>query len=244
MSDDKRIKIFDTTLRDGEQSPGCSMTRPEKLRVAQEQHDAAAARQEQERNAIAALRDRATADHKRSCAAAALATAARELQQAMEQEAAAIHVLALEQEAAQQARAEATAACERQLRAEQEAALLEERVARTPLAEEKLAALEQRLGVLRDTYVSNLRKVEAAELAKSVESAQQGARVEVLDRALPPRDPVRSPLLVALAGVALSFAVALAVGVLLELVDPVIVSAAQAEETLQLTVLGSVGRIG
>jgi 2-isopropylmalate synthase len=26
--------IFDTTLRDGEQSPGCSMTRPEKLRVA------------------------------------------------------------------------------------------------------------------------------------------------------------------------------------------------------------------
>src|SRR5690349_18978348 len=29
-----RILIFDTTLRDGEQSPGCSMTQPEKLRVA------------------------------------------------------------------------------------------------------------------------------------------------------------------------------------------------------------------
>src|SRR5947208_11796601 len=29
-----RIYIFDTTLRDGEQSPGCSMTIPEKLRVA------------------------------------------------------------------------------------------------------------------------------------------------------------------------------------------------------------------
>jgi 2-isopropylmalate synthase len=26
--------IFDTTLRDGEQSPGCSMAQPEKLRVA------------------------------------------------------------------------------------------------------------------------------------------------------------------------------------------------------------------
>jgi 2-isopropylmalate synthase len=32
--DPNRVLIFDTTLRDGEQSPGCSMTRPEKLRVA------------------------------------------------------------------------------------------------------------------------------------------------------------------------------------------------------------------
>jgi 2-isopropylmalate synthase len=30
----ERLIIFDTTLRDGEQSPGCSMTQPEKLRVA------------------------------------------------------------------------------------------------------------------------------------------------------------------------------------------------------------------
>src|SRR5271169_5358065 len=29
-----RVYIFDTTLRDGEQSPGCSMTVPEKLRLA------------------------------------------------------------------------------------------------------------------------------------------------------------------------------------------------------------------
>ena len=32
MSD--RVYIFDTTLRDGEQSPGCSMTVPEKTRMA------------------------------------------------------------------------------------------------------------------------------------------------------------------------------------------------------------------
>jgi len=34
MSDSRRIIIFDTTLRDGEQSPGCSMNQPEKLEMA------------------------------------------------------------------------------------------------------------------------------------------------------------------------------------------------------------------
>ena len=32
--DDKRVIIFDTTLRDGEQSPGFSMNIDEKLRMA------------------------------------------------------------------------------------------------------------------------------------------------------------------------------------------------------------------
>jgi len=35
MSETRRIKIFDTTLRDGEQSPGCSMNLREKMEVAQ-----------------------------------------------------------------------------------------------------------------------------------------------------------------------------------------------------------------
>src|SRR6476619_7254896 len=33
-SERARITIFDTTLRDGEQSPGCSMNQQEKLRLA------------------------------------------------------------------------------------------------------------------------------------------------------------------------------------------------------------------
>jgi 2-isopropylmalate synthase len=35
-ADRARITVFDTTLRDGEQSPGCSMNQPEKLRLAQQ----------------------------------------------------------------------------------------------------------------------------------------------------------------------------------------------------------------
>ena len=31
-----RVKIFDTTLRDGEQSPGCSMNLSEKIEVAKQ----------------------------------------------------------------------------------------------------------------------------------------------------------------------------------------------------------------
>jgi 2-isopropylmalate synthase len=34
MAERARITVFDTTLRDGEQSPGCSMNQPEKLRLA------------------------------------------------------------------------------------------------------------------------------------------------------------------------------------------------------------------
>ena len=33
-SDSDHVRIFDTTLRDGEQSPGCSMNLEEKVRVA------------------------------------------------------------------------------------------------------------------------------------------------------------------------------------------------------------------
>ena len=32
----KEIEILDTTLRDGEQSPGCSMNLPEKLEMARQ----------------------------------------------------------------------------------------------------------------------------------------------------------------------------------------------------------------
>ena len=36
MTNSNRLIIFDTTLRDGEQSPGASMTREEKVRIARQ----------------------------------------------------------------------------------------------------------------------------------------------------------------------------------------------------------------
>ena len=36
MTINKEIIIFDTTLRDGEQSPGASMTKEEKIRIARQ----------------------------------------------------------------------------------------------------------------------------------------------------------------------------------------------------------------
>jgi uncharacterized protein involved in exopolysaccharide biosynthesis len=129
-------------------------------------------------------------------------------------------------------------------RAEAETRVLEERVSRTAQREEELAALSQKQIVLHETYISNLRKLEAAELALSVESAQQGSRVDVLDRAAPPTEPERTRLKFLLAGLAASFGAALGIAALLEMLDPVIVSATQIEEELDLVVLGSVGRIG
>ena len=39
MATPSRVHIFDTSLRDGEQSPGCSMTVAEKLRLAHQLAD-------------------------------------------------------------------------------------------------------------------------------------------------------------------------------------------------------------
>src|SRR3954471_16110805 len=36
VSDEDRVRIFDTTLRDGEQSPGISLNRAEKVEIAQQ----------------------------------------------------------------------------------------------------------------------------------------------------------------------------------------------------------------
>jgi len=126
---------------------------------------------------------------------------------------------------------------------ERELADLDTRVARTPKREEELAALEERGTVLRESYLDFLRKVKEAELAESLEAAQHGERFSILDRAVPPTTPTRSRLKYLLAGLVFSLGLAGALGILLEIVDPVLFNAAQIERVSELPVLGTVPHI-
>lgn len=120
---------------------------------------------------------------------------------------------------------------------------LDQRVGLTPKRQEELAALEQRAEILRESHKEFLRKVNQAELAEAVESAQQGERATILDKAVPPGHPDNSPLKYIVVGIVGSVMMALGIGVLLEIVDSVIVSDAEIEQHYQLPVLGSIAQI-
>jgi len=124
-----------------------------------------------------------------------------------------------------------------------ELADLSARVDKTPKVGEELTALEERATVLREDYLGTLRKVEEAELAENLESAQQGSQVALLDAARPPRTAEVPRSMVFLGGIAGSLALAVFVALLLELADPVLVSARQIEDIASLPVLGSLPRI-
>jgi uncharacterized protein involved in exopolysaccharide biosynthesis len=145
----------------------------------------------------------------------------------------------------------AIAAEKRQLRAlrNQQAAVevtiakLDERVEATPMRQEEFSALEQRETVLRENYLAFLRKVQEAELAQSLESAQHGARISVLDRASPPSSPKRSRSKLVAAGVVASIALSFLLAILLELLDAVVVSPSHLESLSGRPILGSVPRV-
>jgi uncharacterized protein involved in exopolysaccharide biosynthesis len=125
-------------------------------------------------------------------------------------------------------------------RTEADLADLDARVARTPARQEELAALEEREGVLREGYRDFLRKVQESELAASLESAQQGERFSVLEEAVPPSEPKRSRGSYLAQGFVASLFLALGVGLLLEMLDPVLLTARQVETESGLQILGSV----
>jgi uncharacterized protein involved in exopolysaccharide biosynthesis len=121
---------------------------------------------------------------------------------------------------------------------------IDARVDRVPRRAEEFAALEQRASVLRENYLEFMRKVKEAELAETMESAQQGPQVSMLDHARPPTSPTQSPMMYLVPGVLGAFAAAAAIGVGLELIDPVVLSAGHLEAVGPAPVLGNVYRLG
>jgi uncharacterized protein involved in exopolysaccharide biosynthesis len=129
------------------------------------------------------------------------------------------------------------------LETEQEIRELDLRAIQIPDHEEKLQALEQRATVLRETYLDFLRKVQDAELSETLETAQQGAQVSILDRATVPTAPMRSPMLIAVLGLVGTIGLTVLVGVGLEIVDPVVLSSTHLEHVGQAPLLGSIHRL-
>jgi uncharacterized protein involved in exopolysaccharide biosynthesis len=126
---------------------------------------------------------------------------------------------------------------------EREIEALDARVERTPQVQEELAALSERASILRESYLEFLRKVQDAELAENLLLAQQGERVSVVNRAVPPSLPIRSRWGWLGAGVALCLVAAALTGLVAETLDPVLVTAGQVEAAGRYPVIGTVGRI-
>jgi polysaccharide biosynthesis transport protein len=120
---------------------------------------------------------------------------------------------------------------------------LDAKVARIPARQLEMDALVQRETVLRENYLDFMRKVKDAELAQSLELAQQGGRVSILDPASPPTEPKRPRWQIALGGVAAAIGLALALGLLLEWRDPLIMTEAALKALAGVPVLGSLPHI-
>ncbi len=117
---------------------------------------------------------------------------------------------------------------------------LEERVDVAPAVAEEYDALLRKDQILRENYIEYLRKLKNAELALSLESAQQGAQLTRLDSALPPTKPVFPRWIIACAGLVASLGIALAIGILRELLMAVVIDEGHLETLVPLPVIGSI----
>ncbi|MDG2049280.1 MAG: hypothetical protein P8M78_03870 [Myxococcota bacterium] len=120
---------------------------------------------------------------------------------------------------------------------------IDTRVDRIPRRTEELSILQQKTAVLQETHLEFMRKVKDAELAETLESAQQGPQVTLLDRAWAPSGPVTSPLLILFPGLVAALVLAIVMGFALELLDPVVLSPAHFESLGPAPVVGSVYRL-
>jgi uncharacterized protein involved in exopolysaccharide biosynthesis len=126
---------------------------------------------------------------------------------------------------------------------EADVAKLDAEVANTPERQEEMDSLLQREQVLRDTYLDAQRKVQEAKLAESLEKSQRGVQVVQLERAVPPSGPIIPRWQIFLGGLFAVVGLSVAVGVLFELLDPVILSAGELEDDTGMPPLGVLPRV-
>lgn len=120
---------------------------------------------------------------------------------------------------------------------------LEGLLASAPEVAEDYASLVRREQILRENYVEYLRKLKSAELALSLESAQQGAQLTRLDSAIVPTRPIVPRWLIGLGASALAVAGALGLGVLRELLFPVVIDEEHLKAIVDRPFLGSVSKV-
>jgi uncharacterized protein involved in exopolysaccharide biosynthesis len=124
-----------------------------------------------------------------------------------------------------------------------EVAHLESKVAQTSGITEEYRALERKEEVLQESYTDYLRKLQTAELARSMEDAQQGTQLARLESAIPPTSPVMPRVLFVAAAVVFALVGSLLVAVARELLNPVVIDAAHLEQITSLPTLGSIPRV-
>lgn len=124
-----------------------------------------------------------------------------------------------------------------------ELAALEARIVQMPRVQEELTSLEEKASLARENHRELLRKVQNAELGGNLLDAQQGRRVSVLNQAEPPSRPMGTPLRYLTLGLAAALALAVVVGIGLELLNPVVLSPDDVLKGVGQPVLGWVTRI-
>jgi len=122
--------------------------------------------------------------------------------------------------------------------------VLEEFLSLAPKIAEEYAAMLREEQILRENYVEYLRKLKNAELALSLESAQQGAQLTRLDAAIPPTSPVVPRWMIAAAGIAASLGLTLVLAILRELLNSVVIDEQHLEDVIPIPCVGSIAEIG
>lgn len=121
---------------------------------------------------------------------------------------------------------------------------LEENLVLAPKIAEDYAAMLREEQILRENYVEYLRKLKDAELALSLESAQQGAQLTRLDAAIPPTSPVVPRWMIAAMGIAASLGLTVVLAILRELLNSVVIDEQHLEDVIPIPCVGSIAEIG